>query len=265
MSTKVLSKSGVQVRIYRDAEELALKAAQHFARLADQYVVGRGLFTVALAGGSTPRAMFKLLADTPFRETSPWSRIFFFWGDERCVPPDHPDSNYLMAQQTLLSKVPVPRQNIFRIPAELEDHDHAAELYCQTLSSFFLSGLGKSHTQTAPLSIMPRFDLILLGMGADGHTASLFPQTKALHMNDRIAVANFVPKFNTYRITLTATAINNARNVTFIVSGDDKAEALKEVLEGPYRPEIYPSQMVHPSSGTLLWMVDEAAARMLQT
>src|SRR5262249_48664572 len=121
MSSTMISKAGAQIRIYKDPEELALKAARGFARLADQYVVGSGRFTVALAGGSTPKAMLSLLAQTPFRETVPWSSIHFFWGDERCVPPDHQDSNYRMAFEALLSKVPVPKENIFRIPAELKD------------------------------------------------------------------------------------------------------------------------------------------------
>jgi 6-phosphogluconolactonase len=259
----MLSKSEAQVRIYRDAEELALKAARHFARLADQYVVGCGRFTVALSGGSTPRAMFQILAAEPLLETVPWSSIFFFWGDERTVPPDHKDSNFRMAQETLLSKAPIPAENVFRIPAELEDHDLAAREYSETLKQFFLAGPGATTTGTAPLSTVPRFDLVMLGMGPDGHTASLFPGTTALHVNDRIAVSNWVEKFNTYRITLTATMINNARNVTFIAGGADKAETLRDVLEGPYQPEVYPSQLIRPQNGSLLWMVDEAAARLL--
>ncbi|HXG93830.1 MAG TPA: 6-phosphogluconolactonase [Blastocatellia bacterium] len=257
--TKATNRDNAQMRIYADAEELALKAARHFARLADQYVIASGRFTVALAGGSTPRRMFSLLAEEPFLDTVPWASIYFFWGDERCVPPDHPDSNYRMASETLLSKAPVRRENIFRIPAELEDHERAASDYEATLINFF----AKHKSATAPLSNVPRFDLVLLGMGPDGHTASLFPGTEALQKDDRIAVANYVEKFNAYRITLTATTINNARNVTFVVAGGDKADALKEVLEGQYNPEVYPSQLIHPRNGTLLWMVDKSAARLL--
>ncbi|HSE97617.1 MAG TPA: 6-phosphogluconolactonase, partial [Blastocatellia bacterium] len=167
MSTRMLSRSEAQVRIYRDAEELALKAARHFARLADQYVVGSGRFTVALSGGSTPKAMFSLLAADPFLDTVPWSSIYFFWGDERTVPPDHKDSNYHMAYETLLSKAPIPAENIFRIPAELEDHERAAREYSETLMHFFMSGPGASGTGTTPLSNVPRFDLVMLGMGPD--------------------------------------------------------------------------------------------------
>jgi 6-phosphogluconolactonase len=263
MSTGILETSRSRIRIYRDADELALKAAQRFARLADQYVVGCGRFTVALSGGSTPRAMFSLLAEHPFADTVPWSSIYFFWGDERCVPPDHPDSNYRMANETLLSKVPVPAQNIFRIPAETPEPERAAETYAATITSFFLAGAGATKSGTAPLSNLPRFDLVFLGMGPDGHTASLFPHSAALQAGEQMVVANYVEKFKAHRITLTAAAINNARNVTFLAAGEDKAEALKNVLEGPPEPDLYPSQMIRPTNGTLLWMVDEAAAHLL--
>jgi 6-phosphogluconolactonase len=263
MSTKMLRLPNAQVRIYRDPEELALKAARRFARLADQYVVGCGRFTVALSGGSTPRAMFSLLAADPFLDTVPWSSIYFFWGDERCVPPVHQDSNYRMASEALLSKVPVPAENVFRIPAELPDVEQAAQQYAETLTQFFLAGPGPTRSGTAPLSNVPRFDLILLGMGPDGHTASLFPHTTALQVADKIVVANYVEKFKSNRITLTAPTINNSRNVTFVAGGKDKAEALAGVLEGSYQPEVYPSQLIHPRNGALLWMVDEAAASKL--
>lgn len=264
MSTGILKTSRSTVRVYRDNEELALKAARRFARLADQYVVGCGRFTVALSGGSTPRAMFSLLAEHPFADTVPWSSIYFFWGDERCVPPDHPDSNYRMANETLLSKVSVPAQNIFRIPAELTKPAQAAEQYAGSLSKFFLAGPDAAGNGTGPLTTLPRFDLVFLGMGPDGHTASLFPHSPALQAGEKIVVANYVEKFQAHRITLTAATINNARNVTFLVAGEDKAETLKNVLEGSDQPDLFPSQMIHPSNGTLLWMVDEAAARLLQ-
>jgi 6-phosphogluconolactonase len=255
----MIQRSNAQIRVYEDSEALALKAARSFARLADQYVVGCGRFSVALSGGSTPRAMLSLLAAPPFNDTVPWSGIYFFWGDERCVPPDHQDSNYRMAKEALLSKVPVPEENIFRIPAELEDPRDAAAKYEKTLARFFLS----RPTGTAPLSNVPRFDLVMLGMGPDGHTASLFPGTSALRETDRIVTANYVDKLNANRITLTATTINNARNVTFLVAGADKAEPLKQVIEGPFQPEIYPSQLIQPKVGTLLWMIDQAAAQSL--
>jgi 6-phosphogluconolactonase len=257
----MLNKSNAQVRVYRDPDELALKAARYFARLADQYCIGSGRFTVALSGGSTPRKMYSILAEEPFLDTVPWSSIYFFWGDERCVLPSHEDSNYRMAHETLLSKVPVPPENICRVPTELEGPERIAEEYSARLTQFFLTG--GSRSQTAPLSHVPRFDLVLLGMGPDGHTASLFPHTSALGESARIAVANYVEKLDVHRITLTAATINNARNVTFVAGGEDKAETLKNVIEGSYQPEVYPSQLIHPRNGTLLWMVDEAAARLL--
>jgi 6-phosphogluconolactonase len=259
----MLQRSHSQIRVYRDPEELALKAARLFARMADQYVVGCGRFTVVLSGGSTPKAMFSVLAAEPFLDTVPWSSIYFFWGDERCVAPDHQDSNYRMANEALLSKVPVPPENIFRIPAELPEPERAAEEYTRSLAQFFLAGPGANRTGTAPLSNLPRFDLVFLGMGPDGHTASLFPHTSALQAGEQIAVANYVEKFKAYRITLTASTINNARNVTFLAAGDDKAETLRNVLGGSYQPDLYPSQLIRPRNGTLLWMVDEAAARLL--
>jgi 6-phosphogluconolactonase len=261
MPSRILKKAGAQVRVYKDNDELALKAARRFARLADQYVVGSGRFTVALSGGSTPKAMFSLLAQSPFVETIPWSAIYFFWGDERCVPPDHADSNYRMTFETLLSKVPVPEENIFRVPAELSDPNLAAQNYSNTLLQFFLKAVDTG--ATAPLSNVPRFDLVFLGMGPDGHTASLFPGTDALHNDTDIVTANYVEKFKAHRITLTAKTINNARNITFLIAGQDKAETLKNVLEGERNIELYPSQMIHPSKGTLLWLADEAAASLL--
>jgi 6-phosphogluconolactonase len=261
MRTEKLNRSDAQIRIYKDASELALKAARHFARLADQYVVGCGQFTVALSGGSTPRAMFSILAAEPFLETVPWSSIYLFWGDERTVPPDHADSNYRMAYETLISKVPVPGENVFRIPAELEDTERAAQEYSATLAEFFLKRAPRS--RTAPLSNFPRFDLVLLGMGPDGHTASLFPHTAALEATDRIAVSNYVEKLKTNRITLSVPTINNARNVTFVVAGADKAASLKQVLQGELQPDLYPSQLIHPKNGTLLWLADEDAAALL--
>ena len=249
-----------EIRVYENAQELALEAAKEFARLADQYVVSLGRFTAALSGGSTPRAMFSLLAEEPFNKSVPWASIYFFWGDERAVPPTHSGSNYRMAMETLLSRVPLPPENIFRIPAELDDHDRAAREYSETIRQFFTGG---GTPGTAPLSAWPRFDLVLLGMGSDGHTASLFPRTTALKVLDQIATANYVQKLNAHRVTLTAATINNARNVAFLIAGADKAQALKSVIEGPVDPELYPSQLIQPRSGRLTWLLDEEAAGML--
>ncbi len=242
--------SNSMVEVYANPQELAWAAALRFAGLAEQFVRESGKFTVALSGGSTPKAMLSLLAQKPFADSLPWPAIRFFWGDERCVPPDHADSNFRMATEALLSKIPLPPENVFRIPAEDEDHNRAAENYSLTLRQAF-------NTEA------PQFDLIFLGMGTDGHTASLFPGTEALQVEDRIAVANFVEKLDAWRVTLTAQTINQARNIIFLVAGEDKAEALKEVLEGERQPENYPSQLIQPSNGALLWMLDEAAAGLL--
>jgi 6-phosphogluconolactonase len=246
-----MRQSTTEVLIFADAAELAREAARRFAELAVAFTNDAGRFTVALSGGSTPKAMFQILAEKPFADSLPWRSIYFFWGDERCVPPDHAESNYRMANETLLSKVPVPRENIFRIPAEDEDHERAAAIYSETLQTFFADE-------------QPGLDLVFLGMGADGHTASLFPGTTALCADGGVAVENYVDKLQSWRITLTADAINRARNVIFIVAGEDKAPAIKEVIEGPRNPKQYPSQLIKPSHGALLWIVDEAATKLLQ-
>jgi 6-phosphogluconolactonase len=248
---RTMRQSTTEVLIFADAAELAREAARRFAELAVAFTSEAGRFTVALSGGSTPKAMFQILAEKPFADSLPWRSIHFFWGDERCVSPDHAESNYRMANETLLSKVPVPRENIFRIPAEDEDHERAAAIYSESLQTFFAEE-------------QPGFDLVFLGMGPDGHTASLFPGTTALCAGGG-AAANYVDKLQSWRITLTADAINRARNVIFLVAGADKAPALKEVIEGPRNPKQYPSQLIMPSHGALLWMVDEAAAKLLQS
>ncbi|MGE0127094.1 MAG: 6-phosphogluconolactonase [Blastocatellales bacterium] len=248
---RTLRLSSQEILICSDAAELAREAARRFAELANHFVNNAGRFSVALSGGSTPKAMFQILADKPYADALRWHSIFFFWGDERCVPPDHADSNYRTAYETLLSKVPIPRENIFRIPAEDEDHERAAASYSESIQKFFAGE-------------QPHFDLVFLGMGADGHTASLFPGTVALRVNDRIAVANYVEKLQSWRITLTAKTINRARNIIFLVAGEDKAPALKQVIEGQRNSEKYPSQLIEPDHGSLLWMVDEAAASLLK-
>jgi 6-phosphogluconolactonase len=177
-----------------------------------------------------------------------------FWGDERHVPPDHPDSNYRMANEVLLSQVPIPPANVHRIKSEHPDARQAADDYEQTLQAFFRLAAGQH----------PRFDLIFLGLGPEGHTASLFPGTQALHETHRLVVSTWVGKFFTDRITLTPPVLNNAAGVVFLVSGEDKALALKAVLEGHDEPEQLPAQLIRPAHGRLLWLVDRAAASLLQ-
>jgi 6-phosphogluconolactonase len=241
-----------EVRRLTTPQELFQVAADEVIRAANDAVRERGRFTIALAGGSTPRNLYTLIAANA-GSSLPWSKVFFFWGDERHVPPADPESNYRMAEETLLSKIPVPPANIFRIPAENPDASAVAESYEQTLRKFFALAPGE----------FPRFDFILLGMGPDGHTASLFPETAALQEKTRLVVANSVEKLHTSRITLTLPVLNAARCVAFLVSGADKAVMLHEVLEGQAPGERYPSKLVRPSDGKLIWFVDRAAASQL--
>jgi 6-phosphogluconolactonase len=241
-----------ELRVAPDPPALAQAAAEEFAARAGSAVRENGRFTVALSGGSTPKSVYSLLAAN-YRDRLPWNKMFFFWGDERHVPPDDAESNYRMAHLALLSKAPVPAGNTFRVLAENPDAAQAAESYEQTLRRFFNVRPGS----------FPRFDLILLGMGSDGHTASLFPETRALQDTSRLVVANWVEKFKTHRITLTLPVLNRAAVVMFLVSGGDKAETLREVLEGSQSPELFPSKMIHLTNGKLIWLVDRAAASAL--
>lgn len=234
-------------RIFDSLSELSRAAAEEFAAQAAGAVKKHGRFSVALSGGSTPRGLFSLLASGDFPSIA-WERIYFFWGDERHVPPEHPQSNYRMANELLLSKVPVPRENIFRIEAE-DPAEEAAQAYEQTIRDFF----------KVPAAEIPRFDLILLGMGAEGHVASLFPGTRALQENERLVVANWVDKLKAHRITMTLPLLNNGAYVLFLVSGADKADALQRVFAGG----DLPAALVRPGKGRLLWMVDREAAGAL--
>ncbi|MDA2930976.1 6-phosphogluconolactonase [Acidobacteria bacterium AH-259-O06] len=241
-----------EVLVCRDAQEVSRQAAELFVRLADEAIKSRARFTAVLSGGSTPKTLYSLLGSSPFTERVPWSRVYLFWGDERCVPPDHPESNYAMTRAAMLSKSVIPEENVYRIAAEQESAKCAALEYEQTIRTFF--GLTQGER--------PRFDLILLGMGADGHTASLFPGTAALNETGRIVTANYVEKLKAHRITLTAPVINQAANVVFLVSGESKASVLKQVFEGPYEPVRLPSQLIRPDEGCLWLIVDLAASRL---
>jgi 6-phosphogluconolactonase len=241
-----------EVEVYPDGASLAQAAAEHFVTRASEAVAARGLFTVALSGGSTPRSTYALLASKEFAPRVDWPRVHVFWGDERCVPPDHPDSNYRMAREALLDKVPIPIENVHRIQGEVPP-DQAAATYRAELEPFLGAG--------------GRFDLILLGMGADGHTASLFPGTAAIHERTRWVVAHYVrrqghrpDRLSAWRVTLTPAVINGAAHVTFLVSGAAKAERLHQVLAGRYQPDVLPAQIVRPTDGRLLWLLDAAAA-----
>jgi 6-phosphogluconolactonase len=248
------------VRILTSLDAIAKRVAQEFVQAATAAVSEKGSFSVALSGGSTPKALYTLLAnDTALRAQLPWDKMYLYFGDERSVGPNDADSNFRMANETMLSKVPIKPEQVFRIKGEYKDTEKAAQEYDEALRSSFKMAKGKIADGQ-----FPRFDLVLLGMGNEGHTASLFPGTKALHETKRIAVHNWVGKLYTDRITLTAPAINHAARVIFMVTGADKALALKGVLEGPYEPEQLPAQMIQPN-GQLLWLVDTIAGGMLST
>jgi 6-phosphogluconolactonase len=243
----------MEIRTLTTPQELFAAAAEEVVRIAKESVAENRRFTIALSGGSTPKSLYNLLA-TNARSEMPWEQTFFFWSDERHVPPTDPESNYRMADESMLSKIPVAKANVFRIEAENPDASAAALAYEQTLQKFFALDSGQ----------VPKFDLILLGIGPDGHTASLFPGTTALQEKSRLVVSNWVAKFKTDRLTFTLPLLNAAHNVMFLVSGTDKAPALEAVLEGDAPGEQYPSKLIRPTDGKLIWLVDRAAASGLK-
>jgi 6-phosphogluconolactonase len=243
-----------EIRILADGAAIAKRAAQEFIQAATVAAREKGAFSVSLAGGKTPKALYSLLVTDPaLRSQVPWDKIQLFFGDERHVPPDHPDSNFRMATEAMISKSQMKPEQVTRIKSEYPDAGQAALEYEKALREYFKLKDGE----------YPRFDLVLVGMGNEGHTLSLFPGTKALHADGRIAVRNWVGKLYAERITLTAPAASNAVQVIFMVTGADKAPALKAVLEGPFEPEQLPAQLLQPKNGKLLWLVDAAAGSML--
>jgi 6-phosphogluconolactonase len=246
--------SGPEIRVFAGAAALTRGAADEVMAAALNAVATRGRFILALSGGSTPAGLYALLAEDPFfRNRMPWDRIFFFWGDERTVPPGHRESNYAMADRVLLSKVPVRPGQIHRIRGEASDASEAAREYEKTIRDCL--GLGPAG--------FPRFDLVLLGMGEDGHCASLFPGSAALAEKEHLAVALWVEKVDAFRITLTLPVLNHAETALFIVSGEEKAAAVRSAL-GPTSPvPSVPARLVRPRSGRLLWFLDQAAAGQL--
>jgi 6-phosphogluconolactonase len=244
----------VTYQVWGTAEEMALASARFFAEKVEQAVGTRGIARMAISGGSTPQTTFKLLADPegPFVATVPWDKLQIYWVDERCVPPDHPESNYGVCRELLLTKVPIPEANVFRMEGELEPELAASRYESLLRNTMKLEGAES-----------PRFDLVTLGMGPDGHTASLFPNTAALDEMGRLVVANHVAQKDTWRITLTWPVINQAAEVIFEVEGPSKTDILAEVLTGPRDPERLPSQLIRPANGKLLFLLDEAAAAKL--
>lgn len=238
-----------EIIICRSTDELAQHAAAEFVRLAQLSVQEKGRFAIALSGGSTPRALYSLLATPEYDGQIFWPQIHLFWGDERCVPPDHADSNYRMTREALLAKIQIPPENIHRMAGEKEPRMAAAE-YEEELKDFF---------RLAP-GAFPRFDLILLGLGEDGHTASLFPGSGALQEAKHLVTANYVAKFNAHRLTLTFPVLNRGAVVLFLVAGASKAPVVKEILGDDGQAAQFPAAQVQPVDGRLIWLLTEDAA-----
>ncbi|MFQ5757382.1 MAG: 6-phosphogluconolactonase [Acidiferrobacterales bacterium] len=242
------------IKRFTDRAQLSRAAAKEVVRTAAQAIDVRDRFSVALSGGSTPQYLYQLLAEPPLRQQIIWGKAEVFWGDERAVPPEHADSNYRMARDTLLCRVDSPDTQIHRMPAERKDLENAAWDYQVEIARVF--GID-------PDAEPPRLDIVLLGLGADGHTASLFPYTEALKEETRWVVSNYAPSLDSYRLTMTTRILNHARHVMFLVAGEDKADALRQVLEGPANPNRLPAQLIRPEQGELTWFVDEPAASKL--
>jgi 6-phosphogluconolactonase len=239
------------IEVFPTAADLFHAAAEEFCRVGRQAIGAQGRFAVALSGGSTPKSLYSLLAGS--YADFPWARTYFFFGDERHVPPTDAESNYRMVNESLFSKIAIPAQNVFRVKAETPDAAAAASDYEIQLRKFFELKPGE----------FPHFDLLLLGIGPDGHTASLFPDSEGLKEQSKLVIANWVEKFKTHRISFTFPVLNNAGEVIFLASGPDKAAMVHEVLEGKHAPPL-PSQLVQPVNGRLLWMLDESAAAKLK-
>ncbi|GAC1357609.1 MAG: 6-phosphogluconolactonase [Ktedonobacteraceae bacterium] len=241
----------MDVVIFSDGDKLSHAAAEYIVRVAHESVTAHGKFTLALSGGSTPKKLYALLATEPYRSQVDWARVEIFWSDERCVPADDPESNYRMAQEVMLSKLPISAEQVYRMPADESDRDAASEAYAQEVRRVF----GTSE--------IPAFDLIQLGMGPEAHTASLFPHQASLHEQHRLIMAVTVPKPPPPRLTFTPPLLNAARHVLFLVTGAEKAEAVQAVLEGEQPADEYPAKIVRPANGEVTWMLDTAAAGML--
>lgn len=244
----------VRYTVKKDSEALALATADAIASAIERAIVAHGTARIAISGGNTPKRAFELLADPahPFRERIDWSRLLLFWVDERCVPPADENSNYHMTYETLLSKVPLPKENIIRIEGELDPEEAASRYESELRTRFRMEG-----------AELPRFDFIHLGLGDNGHTASLFPHSDALDSMMRLAVPANVDADVPWRVTLTWPVINHAAQVVFQIQGASKAEVLHNVMQGPYQPEILPSQLIRPESGELILLLDAAAAAQL--
>lgn len=237
------------IEIFSRREDLNQSVVEYFIDLARTSIQDHGIFSVALSGGSTPEPVYRTLGLPGKKKQLDWKNIHLFWGDERCVPPDHPDSNYRMVKKALLDHIRIPEENVHRVPAEFEP-SMAARSYEAALRDFFKGDY-------------PKFDLVLLGMGDDGHTASLFPHSAGLKEEDRWFFENYTPDMDTWRLTLTKNAINAARHIAVLAVGESKADMLVEVLEGGFQPDEKPIQLIEPKNGQMVWFLDQAAAKKL--
>jgi 6-phosphogluconolactonase len=240
-----------RVKRFATAAELRDSATCFIVQSLNNAVTRSGRAAILLSGGFTPKAVYELLASDQYRSQIDWQNVHLFWGDERCVPPTHAESNYRMVYETLMRDIPIPQMNIHRIHAELAPAE-AAELYEQEIRTFFQLREGE----------LPRFDVVLLGIGEDGHTASLFPATRILNEAQRLVADVFVPKLNAHRVSVTYPVINNSHEIIFLVSGVGKADILRKILQG--EPQQYPAQRVIPANGNLCWFIDEDAASLLR-
>ncbi len=240
----------MELNIYKDADELSKEAAWWIADYITMVLKKQDRFTLVLSGGSTPQKLNTILAASPYKEKIEWNKIHVFWGDERYVPFEDDRNNAKMAFETLLNHVPIPANQVHIIQTNMPAEQSAVE-YEKILQEYF----GKS---------AKTFDLVLLGMGDDGHTLSLFPGTEKVYEEHQWVIAYFLKTQEMYRITLTASIVNRAAAIVFLVTGEGKAHALKEVIEGDYKPDLYPSQVIKPSYGEVNWFVDEAAASKLE-
>jgi 6-phosphogluconolactonase len=248
-----LANSDREILVCNDDDDVAREAARRFTAHAGAAIQQRGRFAVALSGGRTPQRLYELLADDPYRDRIDWSLVHFFWGDERFVPSTNKASNYHMTEVALLEALELNNGNVHRVHTELENADTAAAAYERELITFF---------QAAPGEI-PKFDLILLGLGTNGHTASLFPHSKLLHENSHLVAAEYIDEVKQSRISFTAPLLNAARDVLFLVTGLEKAGVVNEVLFGPRDPERLPAQLIHSASGSETWLLDREAAASL--
>lgn len=255
MSSTPNESRGPEILVCADADAVAREGADLFVRLASESIQERGRFTAALSGGSTPKRLFEILATAPYQEQIDWSHVHLFWGDERYVPSDHPDSNFRMTMEALLSKVPIPPGNVHRIRTELSPAEAVATNYEAEIARFFAGS--SEHVR------FPSFDLIFLGLGTNAHTASLFPGSPALQEQSHLVVADFVEEVHMWRISMTASLLNAARTIAFLVCGPDKAHVIHDVLLGDYNPGRKPAQLIRPDHGQLLWIVDRAGAARL--